>query len=116
MLSVAPPVGCAIGGPPVACAVCHAACCPHRLLPMPSHTTCQVHRQLHHSSPALSPTLPVAPSVAPPVAPPVACVVCHAAHSVMNRDLCNDVKLEFGTSERDPGLQNEVKLALRVTD
>jgi len=35
---------------------------------------------------------------------------------VMNRDLRNEVKLEFGASERDPGLRNEVKLALRVMD
>ena len=35
---------------------------------------------------------------------------------VMNRDLCNEVKLEFGASEHDLGLWNEVKLALRVMD
>ena len=33
---------------------------------------------------------------------------------VTNRDLCNEVKLEFGASERDLDLRNEVKLALRV--
>jgi len=29
-------------------------------------------------------------------------------HGVTNRDLCNEVKLEISTSERDPDLWNEV--------
>jgi len=111
MLLVVPPVGCAVGGPPIAHTVGCATCCLHHLSPMPSHTTCWVRHRSRHSSPVLSVappvapsvvlpvapsvTLPVAPLVTLPVAPPVTCTIGRATHHatccpryLLHRRLC----------------------------
>src|SRR5712671_315692 len=79
---------------------CSTAChVTHILPPSVAHTVCCPCCVLH-------------------LAPPMLCVIlchalcCHASvthAAVMNRDLHNEVKLEFGALERDLGLQNEVK-------
>src|SRR5712672_1972349 len=96
MLLVVPPVGCAVGGPPIAHTVGCATCCLHHLSPMPSHTTCWVRHRSRHSSPVLSVAPPVAPSgglsvalscippatplVTPRVAPPATCTSGRTTH------------------------------------
>src|SRR5712675_824626 len=66
VLSVVPPVGCTVGGPPVARTVGRAACCLCCLLPaLPV-----AHAVSHH--------LPGAPSVMPLIARAVGCTTCCA--------------------------------------